>query len=529
MAQNQNYTGNLNIIEAIINLSRSWNRPIGLLVALVLELSLLLLFGEKLNVEGVSFTLKTVAIVVLLIATVMIWLLSSKRLLFRNNRRIVLIILVAVLCSLWYCYRCYPKYIANSPADFPYVHLLGTVNVFIIVVLMGLLLYNCLSNKKTLFVVFAVANGSIALENKLKETIRNVLSSIEEDVNSIRLELLPFGTVKSAKQAERFIKRSFTSADAVIFATIIEETEGDHIEYLFDKFTSRINERRFPDNEIDNRIDLGVVTTHSRSKTWNYINAGNDNCTRTRVILNNLKNMLQMYVGGILLMKHRFKDALPLMELSLNKELGNKDTYDLASQLYTYSILSTAKEFENDQQDYDNALCLLQQCAARVPASVSHPGYNKAMARVMFYKGNLKSSIDYTKRFKDLKGHEWGYELNMGFYAIYGKVVHEFVRRYKRLLKYQVREKSEIDFAIHFLEYQKKNSEDPKYSILLGVAIAYLFIYLKRSKAKRLISKINYSSLQVEEIQDLNKLKEIILKDDRFPQVDEKQPKLKVS
>ena len=82
---------------------------------------------------------------------------------------------------------------------------------------------------------------------------------------------------------------------------------------------------------------------------------------------------------------------------------------------------------ENDERDYDAALTQLNQLVSTMPVANSDPAYNKAMARVMFYKGDIKASESFTKKFKDLDGHRWGYELNMGFYAIYKKKVLEFV------------------------------------------------------------------------------------------------------
>lgn len=510
MAQNQNLGANLNIVEVVTFLFKSWTRPIGLFVALALELVIYLLFSNKLNIEGVSILYKLIGTAIIVFATIVVWLLTSKRVLFRNNLLATLVFIVATTSTLWFYYRIYPIHIANKSVSLPYIQYWGALLLFLAVVLLGLFVYRIIPKGKNLFIVFAVASGSVTLESKLKESIKSILNDIEDEVNSVRLELIPFGVIKNIKAAGRFIKRSYTSADAIIFATVIEETEGTHVEYLFDKFSSRINERRFPENEVKNRIDIGVVTAQNRSKTWNYINAANDNCSRTKVILDNLKDMLQMYVGGILLMQQRYNDAMPFMETALKREVGNHDTFVLASQLYTYAILSSAKELETNKQDYDNSLVLLDKCVSAIPAALSLPCYNQAMARVMFYKGDLKASVDYTKKFKNIKQQEWGYELNMGFYALYEKCVPEFVRRYKRLLRFDTTEE-EVCFAIGFLKNQTEVSEDKKYKILLTIAIAYLHVYQKRSKAKKLITKVNYSSFSPTEVRELDRLKDIIM------------------
>ena len=510
MAQNQNFGASINVLDAVSLAVQGWTRPWGLLISLALEATFYLLFSVKLGLENSSVLHKLILLGLVFLSTIVLWLFSSKRILFRSVTLVVLLLIMAITITLLFCYKLYPAYFDSRLSFIPYSQYVSSIILFLVTIILGMVLIKYLPNGKKLFVVFAVANGSVSLESKLKGPIRSALNDIEEEVDSVRLELLPFGIITSASGAEHFIKRTLTDADAIVFANVIEETEGNHVEYLFDKFSSRINEHRFPDVEIKNRIDQGVVETHKRSKTWNYINAANDNCSRTKVILENLKGMLQMYVGGILLMQHRFKDAMPFMEMSLVREKGNIDTYALASQLYTYAVLSAVKELETDQRDYDSAFAMLEHCAARIPASLSHPGYNMAMARAMFYKGDMKASYEYTKKFKDYEWQEWNYELNMGFYAIYRKCVPEFVRRYKRLLKFNTQEGEVVDFAIDFLDHQAKLSNDKRYKVLLSVAMAFLHIYRKRSKAKVMISKIDYSAFPAGDIKELDKLKTII-------------------
>lgn len=505
MSQASSIGFKLDLVDLLVRLVGWWRRPEGLILVIVAECVFVMIFHDELRVLCSSTWVEIVVSGCVLFATIIVWLLRSKRLLFRNTVLAIVVFLVAILISFCFYSILYGEWIDDTKLDLPYVRYWGALLIFILVFLCGIS-FNLFVRSNRLFVVFAVANGSVELESKLKPSIENVLHEIEDQVSSVRLELLPFGAVDSAKKAALFIRRPFTSADAVVFATLIEDTEGGHVEYLFDKFTSRINERRFLDAEQSNRIDEGIVIAHNRSKTWNSINKANDNCTRAKVVFDNLRGMLEMYVGGILLMKHCFKDALPFMEMSLSRESSNFDTYTLASQLYTYAVLSSVKVLESKQQDYKSAFNQLSRCASKLPASVSHPGYNMAMARAMFYKNDIAASKEYTKTFKNTKGCEWEYELNMGFYAIYGKCVPEFVRRYKRLLRYNVRDKEGLDFAIDFLQRQIKCTNDQKYSLLLKVAIAFLYMYKKRSKAKTLINRVDFSSLPPYEVKELNKL-----------------------
>lgn len=111
------------------------------------------------------------------------------------------------------------------------------------------------------------------------------------------------------------------------------------------------------------------------------------------------------------------------------------------------------------------------------------------MARLSFYRGDIKASKNYTKEFRKIEGDTWGYNLNMGFYALYENKVDEWIMWYKRLIKFHP-DKYQVKFAIEFLGYELQNSNSSQYSLLLNCAITYLNIYVNPTKAKRTIKKL---------------------------------------
>ena len=487
---------NFNIVSNFSNIFNSieyyWTRRKGLLLILILEAVFLYYFRRHFHfpstLYGIIVYLGVAAI------TIVIWLVSSKRVLFRSAGLVMMWLSLASSAVLAFYFLVYPRVISYSSVDFPFIRVWGSVIVFIFILFVGLVLDCFVFKDRKLLIVFAVNNESIAVERTIRSSIEPVVDRIKDRDERVRLVVLPFGVIKSLRSSIRYIKQPLTRADAIVFASVIDGSDGNPAEYVFTGFSSRINENRFIRYEQKNTMHNDVLEVHYHYKQWNFLNSANDNCSRKIVISDNLESMLRMYIGCIYLMKHDFKSALPYTNVAFYTENRNSPTYNVAASLYSYALLSSARVLENEDREYDAALEQLTDLNNAMPYSSNDPAYNKAMARVMFYKGDLKASESYTRRFKDLPDHRWGYELNMGFYAINRKRIIEFVQHYKNLRKYYPFAIEEVNFAISFLERQKKESNDPEYQVLLRMAIAFLTLYKSPKKAQRIISKVDYQS-----------------------------------
>lgn len=515
MAENLNITGN--IIEFINDIGQHWTRKRGLVMTIILEVIFLLFFWDRFQFKNVYYGLLTTIGVAII--TIIIWLFSSKRILLRSAGLVVFWLFIALTLTACFYWVLYPRVISGNATDYPYIQIWGSVLVFIAIVLLGLIIDCWIIKGKKLLIVFAVNNESVTVEKNIRSSIDPVVNSIHDTDHNVRLVVLPFGVLNNIKSSVRYIKRPLTRADAVVFASVVDDPDTSPAGYVFTSFSSRINERRFVEEERKGSVHNDVLDAHSRSKDWNFLNSANDNCSRKIAISKNLEDMLRMYIGCIYLMKHDFKAALPYTNNAIYRESRNSASYSIASTLYSYSMLSAARELENVDRDYDAALEQLTKLEKTLPVNSTDPGYNKAMARVMYYKGNLKASEDYTRRFKDLPEHRWGYELNMGFYAINKKKVLEFVQHYKNLRKYYPFEHTEPTFAIHFLEYQYKNSKDEEYRVLLQIAISYLHLYISPKKAKKLIGKAHYESSNSKSVKAIEEIKELIVATDKKREV----------
>lgn len=429
----------------------------------------------------VSWPYNVIVLAALFLITWVIWLLSTKRVLFRSKTLVVIWVLVAICFVGYYAFSLYPQYLSVQ-YKLPYIQIWGCILVFVMVLALGGCVDNYLIPGKNLLIVIAVDNQSEKAARRIKTSIKLAKNNIIKDDDKIILEILPFGILTDIKKCERYIKKPYTRADAIIYATVVDD--GD--EYAFVNFTSRINRRRFSREERYSGIHNQALESQVRSKEWNFINSANDNCNRTIAISRNLEEMLRMYIGSIYLMKHKFEEATLYTNAILPKGGINNPTDILASRLFYFSYLSSARELETHSQDIDGALSKLNYCLQRLPSTGNDTGYNKAVARVMFYKDDLTASKKYTRTFKDVKGEQWGYELNMGFYAMVEGKVETFVRHYRHLTeKYKPRDLAEIDFALDFLKKQINISNNQRYSTLLNIAVSYLYLYKNIRAAKK--------------------------------------------
>lgn len=497
-----------NILEFFNDIGQHWTRKRGLYLALVLEFIILTILWEK-RVFPSSIVALMVAFGLALIIFV-VWLITSKRILFRSGGLVVLWLFLSTLGAAAFYYFVYDSYCKITGWDIPYIHIWGSLAVFLAILFIGLVLDCFVFKGKKLIIVFAVNNESVAVEKNILSSVDPVVERIQDEDSKVRLVVLPFGVIKSVRKSAGYIKMPLTRADAIIFASVVDGSENTPAEYVFTDFSSRINERRFIREEHRGTMHMNVLDANLRYKEWNFINSANDNCSRKIAISKNLDDMLRMYIGCIYLMKHDFESAIPYTNNAINGESRNSPLYGIASMLYSYSILSSARVLENDRREYDAALNQLNQLNKRMPFSSSDPGYNKAMARVMYYKGDIKTSESYTRKFKDLPDHRWGYELNMGFYAMNKKKTLEFAQHYKNLRKYYPLEDKEVNFAIRFLERQERETNDSEYRTLLQIAIAYLYVYKDSKKAKKLMKKTSYTSTNAKFNKAINDLQEII-------------------
>ena len=500
-----NFTLALTGLEKILSAPKLyWTRKTGLVITIIIVFVVLYVLWDKIGFENCFAWLRTSA--AFAIALVVVWLISSKRLLFRNAGLALLWVGIALALSLIYYLQIVPRCHGSVLFVAPAFRVWTSIAVFVLFIFFGYLV-DCHFLKEELMIVFAVNNESVELERVIRASITPVVQKIQDADQNVRLIVMPFGVIKSARQGQRYITQPWTRADALIFASVIDDGGSNSLGYVFTDFSSRINERRFV--KEDNRAVPGtVLNAHLRCRDWNYLNLGPDNCSRKIAVSENLEDMLRMYIGCIYLMKHNSQSALPYTENAIYKENRSTPIYRLAAVLFSYACITSAKDLEVNKE-YDSAYMILNRLNETMPIVKNNPGYNQAMARMMFYKNDIQKSEIYTKKIKGLPNCEWGYELNMGFYSIYKKKPAEFVHHYKKLRKFTP-QKEQVEFAIAFLDTQDKETNDEKYRSLLRTAIAFLHLYKNPRKARMKVRKVVYQQMDIKSIKAIGDLKSII-------------------
>lgn len=443
---------------------------------------------KKLNFHYIEFWLPAI----FTIFTYAIWLIASQRLFFRDSWKILYwgaIYIVGVsLFPLWI----YPNYLKTSAYNIPYIYIWGTF----ILVLVLLFILNQIKHRffqdNRLIVAFTVTCDKSNIENRIRESIDHTILNIENKFDGIKIIVPPFGFKSKLKDCEHYIKRRITQADALIYARLMDGTEDGNLGYIFTEFTSRVNENRHANLNSRNNLFLNKILELQRlSKEWNTVNISKADALSKLKVADNLEGMLLMYCSALYMFKNDYTTALPVAKQMYNIEGTNSHSIisRTAANLLSFAYLASALKLEHEQHDFDAAYNNILECNHLFPMLTRDINYLKSMARLSFYRRDIKASKRYTKEFRKIEGDTWGYNLNMGFYALYENKVDEWIVWYKRMIKFRPT-KQEVTFAIEFLEYELQNSNDNHYSLLLNCAIAYLNIYANPIKAKRAIKKL---------------------------------------
>jgi hypothetical protein len=443
---------------------------------------------KELNFHYIEFWLPAIFI----LFTYAIWLIVSQRLFFRDSWKVLCwgtIYIVGVsLFPLWI----YPNYLQTSTYNIPYIHIWGAIIIALVLWFILKQVKHKFFQDTRLIIAFTVTCDKSNIENRIRESIDHTILNIENKFDSIKIIVPPFGFKPKLKDCERYIKRHITQADALIYARLMDGTEDGNLGYIFTEFTSRVNENRHANLNSHNNSFLNTILEQQRlSKEWNTVNISKTDALSKLKVAENLEGMLLMYCSALYMFKNDYTTALPVAKRMYNIEGTNRHSIisRTAANLLSFAYLASALKLEHEQHDFDAAYNNILECRRLFPILTRDINYLKSMARLSFYRKDIKASKSYTKEFKKIEGDTWGYNLNMGFYALYENKVDEWIVCYKRLMRFRPT-KQEVNFAIEFLEYELQHSNRDQYSLLLNCAITYLTMYVNPTKAKRAIKKL---------------------------------------
>lgn len=423
--------------------------------------------------------------IILVLFVIFIWGVLTHRIFFRDGWKILVWFFVWLIITSTFPLCIYTLWIKNTELDLPYILLWGSIITAICSYYIILLIKHRLFRDDRIIIVFAISSNVQVSESMIRESIESTICDIESSFPSIKIIVPPFGYVNRVTKCEKYITRRFTQADALIFAKIMPGIEDGNIGYIYTGFTSVVNNKRHKNLNIANNTFLDkVLHSHSIEKEWNTFNISKNNAISKLRIANNLKGMLLMYCSALYMFKNEFISALPIARQMFNIEnnLRSNTIAKTAKDLLSLAYLASAVKYEHQQHDYQQAYSNLNECLKIIPSIRNNVAFIKSMARLEYYRGDIKASRKYTREFKQLEGNSWGYYLNMGFYALCENKMDEWVNWYKKLSRHQPHP-NEVIFAIEFLTHEYSKYKDSNIALLIEISILYLKQYINRSQA----------------------------------------------
>lgn len=466
-------------IDAVKSIRGVWKQSFGVLLSIILAMCVL--WGIK--VTSWAYYLIAIGLVVLF------WSIHTQRLYFRDRWLSLLWLVVLLVPSVVFFYVIYPRFIEQSSINLPYIQVWGSVIVFALMLSIFLFLKVRVFTSRKLLIVLFVVNYKSEIEELVRDTIRKAVDNIMDQQSDIRIIVPAFGICSRIKSCERYMRNPFTRADAFIRTQVEDVGSGNDLDYVFTDFTSRVNISRKTDNS-DSISLLSPVDEVQKYRDWNYKNEEQKEIACKIRIRENIESMLRMYVASIYMLKNQYEIALPIADKLFQTEDRNSPINTLAGFILGSAYLLASQEEEHNKHNYTKASEHLIEFIERFPNQSGNNQYIQAMARVLFYLGDLRESKRFTKKIKDINNPDsmWAYNLNMGFYALYEKKFPEFTNWYKNIYKLHP-SKAQVRFAIQFLKYELKTTDDAEYKIGLNYAIAFLTLFINLRKAKLLWKK----------------------------------------
>lgn len=426
-------------------------------------------------------------IIFMLLSIFLYWSIQTNRWFQRSRYTILFHFFVSFVIITTIFHYIYPCYIEGTKNDIIFVrYWLTAIGVFFVFLVEYLYIHK---ERKGICIVFWVNNHS-ANEATILQSLARARTKVEETTRNIQIVIPPFGIAQNYKECKRYINSIFNQADAVIFSSIIDSPPGSEFGYSFSGFSSIMNDRNIKRGKHDNESVKWFMEESTRCYEWNTLNFTTNQISRQIKIAANLTNLFLMYVSCIYLQKHKYSDAIGVADkLYTYNKTGITRFDDAVRELLAHSYISALYIEEYDNQNYKRATEILNECVQKLPQIRYTLMYCLSMARLYFYKGDIKMSKKMTKDVKDqFPNSDWYVSINRAFFAIYEKKAKEMVTNYRRLLKLQKQDKEEVDFAIRFLMIESKRSHDKVYQMYLTHGIAYLYLYLDQRESDKYLN-----------------------------------------
>ena len=501
-----NLNGTFDVLKLI---AEKWSTIWGMLGAWIIEVIIVVYVNHHLNI--CSWLSASLFLAYMLPTTFLLWTIATRRWFQRSTYNVFLpYAAITAVCAVFYIYL-YPNLIEHTKVNLPYMNIWGTALLAVLLGIITYICYFCYGKRDDLWIVFLVSNRS-SHEKDIKKALDEARIQIEQIAPQIHIVIPPFGIANGIGQSERYINGHFNQADAVIFASMTDSSEGYEFGYKFTRFTSRMS-RRYIEPPKDDDFDVDRVLTESqRGREWNTLNISKDDISRTLEVAGNLKELFMMYVSCIYLYKHRYTEAIAIAEqLYTYKATGIVPFDDVVKDLVANAYVTAARAEEENNRDFGRAKALLDECIRKLPHVKYSLVYKLALARLYFYDNNMRESKRVTKSVRaSFPWAEWYWTINLAFYARCERKPKEVYTHYKHLIKAPKPTQEEVEFSIRFQEKELKYTIDDQYRLFLYHGLAFLNLYLDEKKSNHYLNMVE-GNQNIEGYDGLAKMRELIL------------------
>lgn len=290
-----------------------WASCIGLVVVLI---GVSLLFGALvkwlISQKIVSITedwiVSLVIYLIIIFVSICIWACLSKRIFIRDNFFAALLV-VALSIFGSYVLTGLVQYVLLRIWDYTMQSYMIFSSYFvfaIILLLLALYIETKWLRHKKLLICIAVNQVDYPSVDAINNSLYAALNKVSSKYDDIEFICLPYDLKRNIKQYEKYINRLWVQADALIYASVINDGNG---EYSFSNFSSRLNTRRVTTRN-NNEILNNILGEYEKEKNWNTINHEENELTSRIQISENLFEMLLMYVTCVCIIKRNYTHAV---------------------------------------------------------------------------------------------------------------------------------------------------------------------------------------------------------------------------
>lgn len=342
------------------------------------------------------------------------------------------------------------------------------------------------SSKYTIVLFFSFDDEKA--EATLDKVITQAIKRLNDSYSFLRIKVYPYNQKNTNEAVERYYRRTFCSADIILFMQVRSGKESNEYKIqvkkhtCYGKFNINDNIKIFKDN-ISIKKEF---TLRNLYKDWVFLESNSFN-DKSKIIAN-LEDIISFYSAIYLLYENDIYKTKTLLRDLFNQ--GNniiteneirtgvflKDKYKMANARLgyilqnLYFVVAVKLYYEkNKEEAYRNLL----ECEKIFPNAINELDRYVMSARIAYECNDIENSKRFTERLYCISGGKFFYYLNCGFYAMLENDVRNVYENYSEMYKRANSVNFEAVDVVAFLEQQRSLVGNQATEILIDFAQAF--------------------------------------------------------